>query len=250
VRDPGSGWIQLSAVELYLLWTATGLGETPEVLDLLHVGRTPARRAELVEEASDALAARDLGSVHAPARDLAGMLRALGRCTSSLDMRVYGDGEPLFAFAGAGPAGAAAVARVGDEVRLGTIRATALAPALLGSLTGLPAGPGRPVNVSTADYEAACREGAADGVSGFSRALHGAGIRTADVSTLSQALTSRNGGGQAGATGRVRTHSVLNWVDTPDGRYALRRNGEWITITPADPPRLTSMAEEMLADVS
>jgi hypothetical protein len=250
VRDPGSGWIQLSAVELYLLWTAMGLGETPEVLDLLHVGRTPARRAELVEEASAALAARDLGTVHAPARDLAGMLRALGTCTSSLDMWVYGDGAPLFAFAGAGPAGAAAAARVGDEVRLGTVRATALAPALLGSLTPLPAAPGRPVNVSTADYETACREGALDGVSGFSRALHAAGIRTADVSTLSQALTSRNGGGQLGATGRVRTYRVVNWLDTPDGRYALRRNGEWITITPADPPRLTSMAEEMLADVN
>jgi hypothetical protein len=250
VRDPASGWIQLSAVELYLLWTTMELGETPEVLDLLHVGRTPARRAELVEEASDALAARDLGTVTRPARDLAGMVRALGTCTSSLDMRVYGAGEPLFAFAGAGPSGAAAAARVGDEVRLGTIRATALAPSLLGSLTALPAAPGRPVNVNAADYEEACREGAFDGVTGFSRALHAAGLRTSDVNTLAQALTSRTGGGQLGATGRSRTFSVVNWVDTPDGRYALRRNGDWITITPADNPRLTSMAEEMLADVS
>jgi len=249
VRDSASGWIQLSAVELYLLWSTMGLGETPAVLDLLHVGRTPARRAELVEETSAALAGRDLGTVTQPARDLAGMVRALGTATSSLDLRVYGEGTPLFAFAGAGPSGAAVAARVGEEVRMGNVRATALAPALLGSLPALPAGPGRPVNVNAADYETACQEGAYDGASGFARALHAAGLRTADVNTLVSALTTRNGGGQLGATGRVRTYSVVNWLDTPDGRYALRRNGDWITITPADTPRLTSMAEEMLADV-
>jgi hypothetical protein len=250
VRDPGSGWIQLSAVELYLLWSTMGLGETPEVLDLVHVGRTPSRRAELVAEASDALAARDLGTVTTPARDLAGMLHTLGTATSSLDMRVYGTGTPLFAYAAASQTGAAVAARVGDEVRLGNVRATALAQSLLGSLTPAPAGPGRPVNVSAADYAAACEEGAYDGASGFSRVLHAAGLRTADVNTLASALTARTGGGQLGATGRVRAYSVVNWLDTPDGRYALRRNGDWITITPADTPRLTSMAEEMLADVN
>ena len=250
MRDPASGWIQLSAVELYLLWTTMGLGETPAVLDLVHVGRTPARRAELVEETSDALAARDLGTVTQPARDVAAMVRALGTATASLDMRVYGEGTPLFAFAGAGPSGAAVAARVGDEVRVGTVRPTALASSLLGSLTGLPAGPGRPVNVNAADYATACQEGAFDGASGFSRALHAAGLRTTDVNTLLSALTTRRGGGQLGATGRVRAHSVVNWLDTPEGRYALRRGGDWITVTPADTARLTTMAEEMLADVA
>jgi hypothetical protein len=249
VRDPGSGWIQLSAVELYLLWSAMGLGELPEVLDVLHVGRIPARRAELVAAASRSLAARDLGTVTAPARDLAAMLRALGAGTASLDMRVYGAGTPLFAFATAGPAGAAVAARVGEEVRVGSVRATALASSLLGSLTPLPAATGRPANVSAADYEAACAEGAADGVPGFTRALQAAGVRVAEASTLAHALTSRTGGGQLGATGRVRAPAVVGWLDTPDGRFALRRSGGWITITPADIPRLTSMAEEMLADV-
>jgi hypothetical protein len=246
VRDPGSGWIQLSTVECYLLWSALGLGETPEVLDLLHVGRTPARRAELVEEASRDLAGRDLGTVTAPARDLGAMLRSLGGATVSLDMRVYGTGAPLFAFAGAGPAGAAVAARVGDEVRLGNVRATALAPSLLGSLTVLPAATARPANVRIADYTAACAEGAADGAAAFTRVLHAAGVRPAEASTLAQALTSRSGGGQLGVNGRAR--GVVNWLDTDDGRYALRRNGEWITITPADTPRLTSMVEELLAD--
>ncbi len=250
MRDQGSGWIQLDAVEFYLLWSALHLGETPEVLDVLHVGRIPARRAELVEQASAALAGRDLGTVDRPARDLAAMLRSLGTGAVSLDMRVYGSGAPLFAYAAAGPSGAAVAARVGDEVRLGAVRATALASSLLGSLSPLPAAPARPANVSLADYAAACEDGAVDGVSGFVRALHAAGVRAAEASTLAQALTGRNGGGQLGATGRARTPSVINWLDTPDGRYALRRNGDWLTITPADPPRLTAMAEEMLADVS
>jgi hypothetical protein len=249
VRDPGSGWIQLSVVELYLLWSAMGLGPTPEVLDVLHVGRTPARRAELVEESSRDLAARDLGTVAAPARDLAGMLRSLGNPSASLDMRVYGTGSPLFAFAAVGPSGAAIAARVGDEVRVGAVRPTALASSLLGSLTQLPAAPDRPANVSAADYEAACAQGAAEGVSGFTRTLHAAGVRAEEVSALTQALTTRTGGGQLGATGRARAYSLVNWLDTPDGRYALRRNGAWITLTPADTARLTTMAEEMLTDV-
>ncbi len=249
MRDPASGWIQLNVVELYLLWTAMDLGPTPEVLDVLHVGRTRARRAELAEEASRALADRDLGTVGAPARDLAGMLRSLGNPAASLDMRVYGSGAPLFAFAATGPSGAAIAARVGDEVRVGAVRATALASSLLSSLSYLPAGSNRPANVSVADYEAACEEGAVEGVSGFTRALHAAGVRRDEVTTFTQALTTRTGGGQLGATGRARAFSLVNWLDTPEGRYALRRNGAWITITPADTDRLTAMAEEMLTDV-
>ncbi|MFC4854656.1 ESX secretion-associated protein EspG [Actinophytocola glycyrrhizae] len=249
MRDPGSGWIQLSVVELYLLWSAMDLGPTPEVLDVLHVGRTRARRAELAEEASRELSARDLGTVGAPARDLAAMLRSLGNPSASLDMRVYGSGAPLFAFAATGSSGAAVAARVGDEVRLGAVRATALASALLGSLTQLPPAANRPANVSVADYEAACAEGAAEGVPGFTRSLHAAGVRAEEVSTFAQALTTRTGGGQLGASGRVRAYSLVNWLDTPEGRYALRRNGAWITLTPADTTRLTSMAEEMLTDV-
>jgi len=249
VRDPASGWIQLSVVELYLLWSTMGLGPTPEVLDVLQVGRTRARRAELVEESSRALADRDLGTVETPARDLAGMLRSLGNPAASLDMRVYGTGDPLFAFAATGSSGAAVAARVGSEVRVGAVRSTALASSLMGSLTQLPAATARPANVSAADYEAACAEGATEGVSGFTRTLHAAGVRAEEVSTFTQALTTRTGGGQLGATGRARTHSLVNWLDTPEGRYALRRNGAWITLTPADTTRLTAMAEEMLSDV-
>jgi hypothetical protein len=255
VRDPGSGWIQLDVVEFYLIWSTIGLGETPQVLDVLQVGRTPRRRAELVASASDAMSARDLGTVDAPAADLAAMLRSIAAADVALDMRVYGSGAPLFGCAGVGSRGAAVAARVGDEVRLGAVRASAVAGSLLGSLPPIAAAAGRPANVSVADYDAACVEGAQDGISGFVRVLRNAGLRGTEAGTLAQALSTRQGGGQLGATGRsrngraVRTASVVNWVDTPEGRYALRRHGDWLTITPVDGPRLTSMAEEMLADV-
>jgi hypothetical protein len=247
VRDPDSGWIQLNTVELFLLWSANGFGEPPPVLGIPHVGRTRARRAELVEEFGSALASRELGTVTAPARDLLGLLRILASPSVSLDVRVYGDGTPLFGFAGAAGRGAAAVARVDDEVRIGPVRPGALAGPLLGSLAPMPAGPDRPANVSAADFAAACVEGERDGAAGFQRALVHAGVRGPEAATVSRVLTSRQGGGQLGATGRDRR--ALNWVDTPDGRYALRHNGNWVTITPVDKSRLAAMAEEMLDEV-
>lgn len=247
MRDPDSGWIQLSAVELFLLWSGMGLGEPPDVLEVAHVGRTPARRAELSDEASRSLADRDLGTVGRPARDLAGFLRTLAAAEVSLDVRVHGDGMPLFGFAGSAGRNGAAVARVGDEVRIGPVTPGRLAGPLLGSLTPLPAGTERPANVRAADFAAACAEGERDGTPAFTAVLRHAGVRPADINAVSRVLTAGGGGGQLGASGRGRR--TVSWVDTPDGRYALRPNGTWVTITPVDLPRLSAMAEEMLDEV-
>jgi hypothetical protein len=35
----------------------------------------------------------------------------------------------------------------------------------------------------------------------------------------------------------------------PEGRYALRSDSWWLTVTPVDLPRLTAMAEEPAAEV-
>src|SRR2546430_14650905 len=121
-----------------------GLGEPPAVLGVPHVGRTAARRAELIEETSPSLVDRDLGSVPAPARDLAGLLRVLASPDVSLDLRAHGDGVPLFGFAGCLGRVGAAIARVGDEIRVGPVTPGALITPLLGSLAPLPAGSDRP----------------------------------------------------------------------------------------------------------
>lgn len=247
MRDPDSGWIQLSPVELFLLWSEMSLGDPPPVLGITHVGRTQRRRTELISSASLALGARGLGSVESPARDLAGLLRVLAEPSVSLDVRVYGEGEPLFGFAAARGRSAAAIARVADEVRVGPVTPGRLAGPLLDSLTPIPAGPDRPANISAADFATACTEGERDGTPGFQQALAHAGVRPSEAATLSRVLSSRHAHGQLGVTGRDRRW--LNWVDTPEGRYALRQNGSWITLTPTDRPRLATMAEEMLDEV-
>lgn len=255
MRDPESGWFQLNTLEFFLLWSAISPSGPPLVLGVPHFGRTRQARAELTEYVSQALADRELGTVAEPARDLSAVMRTLVDHEVALDVRVYGQGEPLLGFAARGGRGAAAVARVGDEVRVGPAGRDGLAASLLGSLTPLPAGSGRPANVGVADYERACAEGERDGVSGFLAALRATGMRPPEASTLAAALAGRQGGGQLGASGVdrgrvVRGPSTVNWVDAPDGRYALRRNGTWITITPVDLPRLTTMAEEMLEDIA
>lgn len=246
MRDPSSGWIQLSSAEFFLVWTALGLGEPPVPLEVTHIGRTSASRAVMAEQASHALAARDLGTVHQPARDLAAVLRQLAGGGVTLDLRVLGQGSPLVGYATAGDRGAAAAARVDGEIRLGSVRPGGVAASLLGSLPPVPAGTGRPANIPVTDYENACAEAERDGVTGFLRVLHEAGVRQPDVSVLAQTLSTRRGGGQLGVSGRAR--ALVTWLDGDDGRYALRRHGAWLTVTPTDLSRLTSMAEEMLAD--
>jgi hypothetical protein len=43
---------------------------------------------------------------------------------------------------------------------------------------------------------------------------------------------------------------TVSWMDTPAGRYAVRRSGEWITVTPVTPARLVVMAEETVTPLS
>ena len=250
MRDPASGWLQLSSAEFFLLWTAMGLGEPPTPLEITHIGRTRESRAAMTAEASRALTDRDLGTVEDPARDVAGVLQTLAGGTVTMDLRVLGPGSPLVGYAAADSRRAAVAARVDGEIRLGAVRTNALAGALLDSLPPMTAGAGRPANVSVADFERACAEGERDGVSGFVRVLHEAGLRAPEASAFARALTTRRGGGQLGASSRGhRAPGVVSWVDADDGRYALRRHGAWVTVTPVDLPRLTTMADELLADV-
>jgi hypothetical protein len=250
MREADSGWLRLSTVEFFLLWSAMDLGEPPVVLGVPRVGRTPRSRAAMAEEASRALAGRDLGTVREPARDLAAVLRLAAEHTTALEIRVYGTESPLFGFAAVGSRGAVAVARRADRILAGRIGREAMASTLLDSLQPMPPGPGLPANVRVADFDAACAEGEREGVTGFMRVLRSTGMRLPEANTLTRALTGRRGGGQVGASRRrpggqpVRSPMTVSWMDTPAGRYAVRRSGEWITVTPVTPARLVAMAEE------
>ncbi|MFF5991408.1 ESX secretion-associated protein EspG [Prauserella flavalba] len=252
MHDESTGWLSLHPGELYLIWTELGLGELPAVLEIPHVGRTASARAELVELADRALAERGLGTVARPARDLADLLRALAAPELSLDLEVTGDGT-VFRGAGASGAYGDVAAGAGDgEVRLGPVRRTALVETMLTSVSPLQAGIGGPGNIRFADYRRACRVAEYEGSTGFLDVLRDAGVRAAEANTLLRAVSGPSGSGRFGASARAsgRAPSTVNWVDTEHGRYALRRHGDWVTVTPVDPARLLTMAQEMASDLA
>jgi ESX secretion-associated protein EspG len=253
MRDPDSGWLQLSSTEFVVLWQALGFGDLPAVLELDRLGRTRKSAQEHAEHVSAALQSRELGTVARPARDVALTLRTIAEYTTCADLVVHGDGVPLRGLAATGRGGAAALAKVGDEIRMGSVPSHRMIEALLDSLSPLPGGPGRPVNVGIAEYRAACEEGERDGVTGFVRALQAGGLRDVDASTLAKAVTRRRAGGQLGASARTprehRAGTVLNWLDTDDGRYAVQLRAGWLTITPVDAARLVRMAGELVDEV-
>jgi hypothetical protein len=253
MRDPDSGWLQLSSTEFVVLWQALDLGDLPAVLELDRLGRTTKSAQEHADHVSAALSSRELGTVARPSRDVALTLRTIAEYTTCADLVVHGDGVPLRGLAATGRSGAAALAKVGDEIRMGSVPSHRMIESLLDSLSPLPGGPGRPVNVGIAEYRAACEEGERDGVTGFVRALQAGGLRDVDASTLAKAVTRRHAGGQLGASARTpreqRAGTVLNWLDTDDGRYAVQLRAGWLTITPVDATRLVRMAGELVDEM-
>ncbi|SFB01039.1 EspG family protein [Amycolatopsis marina] len=255
MRDETSGWIQLHVGEFFLLWTELGLGEPPAILRVPHIGRMPAEREELVVAAGGALAERDLGTVRDPANDLAGLLRGLADPHVRLDLHAEGEGFSFAAFGSVTTQGAVSVGIAGTEVRLGPVRTPNLVATMLQVLPSLPSAVGSGANVRMVDYLAACAAGEREGTGAFTGVLRTAGLRPPEVNVFTRALTGRVAGGQLGGSVRTRdgrwqrSASVLGWVDTEEGRYALRRKADWVTATPVDGPRLRSMGEELLADL-
>ncbi|RZQ61992.1 ESX secretion-associated protein EspG [Amycolatopsis suaedae] len=257
MRDPDSGWIQLHPAEFFLLWSTMGLGELPTVLGIPHIGRTASARAALSDAASQALAERDLGTVNRPARDLGLLLRTLAEAELRLDMTADGDDYSFRSASSVDRGGAAvSVGVAGETVRLGPVREPMLVATMLEALTPLKAAPGVPANIRVSDYTDACAEGERLGAEGFVAVLRDAGVRPPEVNTMVRAVTGRRGGGQFGASVRgrgsswIRTPSTVNWVDTDEGRYALRSRDGWLTATPVDDYRLRIMAQEMVGEIT
>jgi hypothetical protein len=242
VRDPRSGWIQLSAAEFVLLWSSLSLGQIPLALGIPPIGRTARTRAELTATASSTLSGRDLGTVSSPARDVERVLRSLADREVLVELTVDGQESSLAAIGGSGPRGKAVAARVGDEVRVGPV--DRVSGALLDAVVPLPAGPGGSVNIRTDDFDAACVGGERDGISGFVDVLARSGVRADDASMVARALTTRLGGGRLGVT-RARSRSAMSWIDTSDGRYVVRNSNGWVTVMPTGPARLSALVEDM-----
>lgn len=253
MRDQQTGWISLHPGEFFLVWTSLGLGEPPSALGVGHLGRTQQARAEFVAAAGEAMAERELGTVEQPAADLAAYLHTIAAAERRLELDVDIPDASLWAVGAVDGQAAAAAASMPAEVRVGPARATNLVPTMLEVLPPLGAGRGVPANLQVTDFEAACAVGEREGVGGFTDALRAAQVRGQEVNVVTKAVADRVGGGRLSAYGRDgdgpgwRAASTVNWVDTPEGRYAMRRHGDWLTVTPVDLQRLLGMAEDMLA---
>jgi hypothetical protein len=81
-------------------------------------------------------------------------------------------------------------------------------------------------------------------------------VREPEANTLVRAVTTRSGGGQVGLVARGRSGKVeptgrtLSWMDSREGRYLVRQDGGWFVLAPADPVRLTSELEDLVAAAS
>jgi hypothetical protein len=246
VADP---WVRLSDAEFYLLWDAADLGEPPEVLNLRHIGRTRAERARFADDVSTDLLDRDLGTVTKPVDELADTLLALGHRELTLALAVEWPDGQYRAIAGRGPQGAGIAVVVNDTVAVRTLRPATLVDAIIDEVPPAPPGPGVTANVAWADYLRACREGELDGTEGFLWVLREAGLRDAEARTIARAVVDRNGAGQLDIDQRTgRPIDSIGWVDTPDGRYVLRRRDHWLSVIPTDLPKLSQLISESLPD--
>lgn len=252
VRDGESGRIELHPAELFLLWHALELGELPAILGVPHLGYRERERADMIAAASAALSERGLGTVTEPAGDLADALRTVASAELLLDLHAEDADRSLRVVGARGERSAVVLGVAGETAWLLPVRPTALVAAMFEVLDPAPAPVGRTANVRVPDYEAACRAGERGGSTEFAAKLREARLRPPEVNTLARAVGQRAGGGQFGGGVRTgqqsmrRAGEVLSWLDTPDGRYALRSGPEWITCTPADGGTLSRMAAEIV----
>ncbi|MGI5503638.1 ESX secretion-associated protein EspG [Lentzea sp. CA-135723] len=242
----------VSSQEFFLLWQAVHGEDRVVPLGTPHVGATRAARQRLVEQSSQTLSARRLGTIQRPDPDLRALVAGLGEFDRALEIAYFKGTELARGIACAGWGGAFA-ARVNDQVHLYPFHPTALASATVSSLPGLAPGTGRSVNVRWDDYVRAGQAGEQEGKQAFLEILRDAGIREPEAQNLMRIVTSRIGGGELGLTARNRdgvprpTGRSVSWLDTREGRYLLRKQDGWLVLAPADASRLTSAVDELIA---
>lgn len=246
-------WFRLSTTEFFLMWWAADLGMPPPILGLPHVGRTRPERVELAREASIGLAERGLGTVDRPADELIGSMHVLHGAELVLSLYADWRGQHRRAVLASGPAGTAIAVVSGTDAYLRPTRPTGLVPTLLENLEPIPAGPGQAASVRTGDFERACAEGETGGTEAFLDVLHDAGVRPPEARTVLRAVVGREADGQVEIGRRRRDGTALpavdgvRWIDTAEGRYAVRQRGDWLSLVPADVPKLAVLLDESLA---
>lgn len=145
--------------------------------------------------------------------------------------------------------------RTGSEIHLWTRDASNLVGSLIDGVLPLNPGEGSSANVSVEEFEQAHEALAEDGTVAFRDALSNAGVPSHEISIIMRTVDDVRGGGSLAVNLRDELgnweHATLrmSWVDTAVGRYAIRQDDEWVTITPADSARLNVIGGEILAQL-
>ena len=251
----------LSPAELDVLWHDLELGKLPYPLDVPSLGSTMEERARLRLDVLDGLTRRGL----ADDRGLLDLLRLLADHQIAVDAVANMDGRPVRAVAASD--GDQAVLVVVDEDRIGLVevRPTALAKSIVGVLTDGSAGPGSALSlrletlasaVAIHDEPDESDDPWGDEDLDEKQALQRAGLSKQDASVLTELAENRVAGGQFGVTSRggnryraERAGVLINWFDTPQGRYLMVREDGWLSLSPTDNERIANRIDSVLASV-
>ncbi|GAB2958511.1 ESX secretion-associated protein EspG [Amycolatopsis acidiphila] len=234
--------IQVSASAFDILWHDLGLPPAPVPLDVHSVGGTERERAEIREAVYQNLAERGLCAGGRVDQALVARLETLAGAEVYVECEALpslDDDVPLRAVAAAGGKRAVLAAQPSRTIGLSTIRDTELCSAVVGLLPPFEPGPGFGVSVPASalsgEASAAVAKQLAEIRAIQARPVLGAGQFSIRV---------RDGA-------RVRRAGGLSWFTTDAGAYcgtvAPGRGGEeWLTLTPADPARVTARLADLL----
>ncbi|MCT2584999.1 ESX secretion-associated protein EspG [Actinophytocola gossypii] len=246
----------LRVAEFFLLWYAHHkLSDLPSFLGVNPVGDSRTERAEHTAAASATLAERDLGTIENPAADLREMVGLLAETPARIEFGRTRPEAAAWTVAAVRDGRAVVATRTDLEIRLWTAKAPKFVTDLIEDLPPREPGTGASANAPVVDFQRAYDAAAARGPGAFRDALDRAGVHQRDIPTLARAVEDSTDGGMLAAvrrddTGTWRHAPVrISWRDTAAGRYAIRQDNAWVTVTPADTARLTSMAGHVLEQV-
>ncbi|MDI2030880.1 ESX secretion-associated protein EspG [Saccharopolyspora sp. TS4A08] len=238
----------LSTAEFDLVWSALGLGRIPHPLEVPSLGATMEERAELADEVFRSLARRGLATGRELDPRLVDLLRLLVEHDTSVDVIGHRD-RPILALAAVARRSGVLAELDGNELRLTEIRPTSLAMSAVGVLPPCEQGQQRAISIPADALTKALAEDADDPFGGDvdeDVALVKAGLSPQDAATVLELANNRRAGGQFGVSrGTRRATTLVTWFDTHQGRYLMVKQGEWLSIAPADNQRI----EHRLADV-
>jgi hypothetical protein len=228
--------IELSTLELDVVWRSQPFGELPLILDIPSPGATHAERAALEAQVWTELIERDLADDPGHATNtVVTALQVIARRRLSLHLRTFG---PDARRALVAQRGRRTVLGVLDDqgFRLARVADTGLANTLLSLLPEVPAGPGRSVSAPIHGFERASQ--AASSTAAI-EALTEQGLDRTDARTLLDMTTGSIRTGQIAAEVRkrdghiARSDHVIAFHDTPHGRYQAVVRDEYLTVAPA-----------------